>query len=82
MSAGQIDQLVKMANQIARNLAAWGDEEAVAAKTAEHIEKFWTPAMRRQLMDFWQAGGEGLSPVVCRVLACSEPAGRTGEQVL
>jgi len=69
MSAGQIAHLVKMVNQIALNMAAWGDEEAVAAKTGEHIEKFWTRAMREQLLDFWRAGGEGLSLVVCSVLA-------------
>ena len=80
MSAGQIDQLVKMANQIARNLAAWGDEVEVAAKTGEHIEKFWTRAMRQQLMDFWHAGGEGLSPAVCRVLASSDQINGIGEQ--
>jgi len=60
MSAGQINHLVKMANEIA---------QAVAAKTGEHIEKFWTRAMREQLLDFWRAGGEDLRPVVCRVLA-------------
>jgi formate dehydrogenase subunit delta len=69
MSEGQINHLVKMANQIALNLAAWGDEEAVAVKTGEHIEKFWTRAMREQLLDFWRADGEDLCPVVCRVLA-------------
>jgi formate dehydrogenase subunit delta len=69
MAVGQINHLVKMANQIALNMAAWGDEEAVAAKTGEHIEKFWTRAMREQLLDFWRAKGEGLCPVVCSVLA-------------
>lgn len=69
MSARQINHLVKMANQIALNMAAWGDEAEVAAKTSEHIEKFWTCAMREQLLDFWRADGEDLCPVVCRVMA-------------
>ena len=69
MAVGQINHLVKMANQIALNMAAWGDEEAVAVKTGEHIEKFWTRAMREQLLDFWRADGEDLCPVVCSVLA-------------
>ena len=69
MSIGQINHLVKMANQIALNMAAWGDENAVAVKTGEHIEKFWTRAMREQLLGYWRAGGEGLGSVVCRVLA-------------
>jgi len=69
MSVRQHDRLVKMANQIALNMAACGEEEVVAARTAEHIAKFWTPAMRRQLLDYYHAGGEGLAPVVARLLA-------------
>ena len=74
MSARQVDHLVTMANQIALNMAAWGDEAAVAGKTGEHIEKFWTRAMREQLLDFWRAGGEGLCPVVCAVLELMDGA--------
>jgi formate dehydrogenase subunit delta len=69
----QIDHLVKMANQIALNLAAWGDEETVAQKTAEHIEKFWTPAMRRELLAYQRAGGAELAPAVRRALAVGQP---------
>ena len=68
MSPRQIEHLVKMANQIALNMAPWGDEEAVAEKIGEHIAKFWTPAMRRQLLDYHCAGGDGLAPVVTRAL--------------
>ena len=69
MSVKQVDHLVKMANQIALNLAAWGEEAAVVEKTGEHMKKFWTPAMRRQLIEFWRTEDKSLSPVVCRVLA-------------
>ena len=69
MSARQNDRLVKMANQIALNMAAWGEEEVVVARTGEHIAKFWTSAMRRQLLDHYHASGEGLAPVVARLLA-------------
>lgn len=37
--------VVRMANQIALNFAALGDERAVAA-TAEHIGKYWDPRMK------------------------------------
>ena len=40
-----MSQLVYMANQIARNLAAQGDEAAVA-QTAQHIRDFWDPRMK------------------------------------
>src|SRR3546814_11336345 len=43
MSTGE--RLIYMANQIARNLAAEGEAEAVAA-TAQHIASFWDPRMR------------------------------------
>ena len=36
------DQLVRMADQIATNLATASDP---AGETAQHIAKFWTPAM-------------------------------------
>ena len=82
MSPRQINHLVTMANQIARNMAAWGDEESVAAKTGEHIEKFWTRAMREQLLDFWRAGGEDLCPAVCIALASMDKTKQTGAHLV
>ncbi|MFC3097016.1 formate dehydrogenase subunit delta [Alteraurantiacibacter palmitatis] len=38
-------KLIRMANQIATNLAAKGEAVAVA-ETAEHIGKFWDPRMK------------------------------------
>lgn len=59
MTGSQVEQLVKMAEQIALNLGAGHDGDGAAAKkTAEHIARFWTPAMRRQLLAYWRAGGE------------------------
>ena len=43
------DKLAYMANQIAAAFAAEGEEKQVA-DTADHIQKFWDPAMRRDLM--------------------------------
>jgi formate dehydrogenase subunit delta len=40
-----IAQLHYMANQIARNLAAGGDDVAIAA-TAQHLTDFWDPRMK------------------------------------
>lgn len=39
------DHLIKMANQIAANLAAQGREVAVR-ETAQHIIDFWDPRMK------------------------------------
>ncbi len=64
-----ITRLRHMADQIARNFAAQGEEEAIAA-TAEHIRLFWDPRMKAALLA--DARGEGraaLSPVVAAAVA-------------
>ena len=60
-----IERLIYMANQIARNFAVEGEDEAAAA-TADHIAKFWDPRMKAQL---FAHGGEGLTPIAARALA-------------
>jgi formate dehydrogenase subunit delta len=51
--------LIKMANQIAANLAAQGEAEAVA-QTAQHIRLYWDPRMKAGII-----GGDpsGLCPI-------------------
>lgn len=58
----QIEDLVRMANQIAVFFAPYSPEEALAG-TKKHIQDFWDPRMRNQLADHVRAGGEGLSPL-------------------
>lgn len=43
------EHLHYMANQIARNLAAGGEEAAIAA-TAQHITDFWDPRMKAAIL--------------------------------
>ncbi len=57
----EIDQLVKMANQIADNFSF--HEDAVD-RLVEHLQRYWAPSMRKQLIDLLEAGGEGLKPDV------------------
>ena len=53
------ESLIRMVNNIARNLSAQGDEAAIAA-TAEHLRDFWDPRMKAALV----AGSrEGLSAI-------------------
>jgi formate dehydrogenase subunit delta len=40
-----VPKLIRMANQIAANFAAGGEDKAIAA-TADHIWKFWDPRMK------------------------------------
>jgi formate dehydrogenase subunit delta len=41
--------------------------------TAAHINKFWEPRMRRQILGHLEAGGEGLVPLVREALALVPP---------
>lgn len=68
MSERQIDRLVRMANQIGLNMAPWGDEAAAAAKIADHLQRFWTSAMREQLQDYCRDNGAGVSALVEKAL--------------
>lgn len=43
------ERLIQLANQIAANLVAQGDQIA-AAQTAQHIVDFWDPAMRAAVL--------------------------------
>jgi formate dehydrogenase subunit delta len=42
-------KLAKMANQIGEHFAAMGQDQAAIA-TAEHLRKFWTPKMIREIV--------------------------------
>ena len=59
MSATTLATLRRMANDIARNLEAMGHEKAVLA-TADHIDKFWDPRMKRAI---FADEGTDLSPI-------------------
>ena len=53
-----VDQMIKMANQIAENFSYHDDQ---VARTADHLKRFWPPQMLRKLEAYVEAGGEGLS---------------------
>lgn len=43
------ERLIAMANQIARNLAAQGEQAAVN-QTAQHVRDFWDPQMKASIL--------------------------------
>lgn len=57
----ELDQLVKMANQIADNFAL---HKNAVDRLADHLQRFWAPSMRRDLIEFLESGGDGLKPDV------------------
>lgn len=57
------EKLAMMANQIGIFFASQKHGDAVVA-TADHLQKFWEPRMRKAIIAHLDAGGAGLSPVV------------------
>jgi formate dehydrogenase subunit delta len=51
----QADDVVRMANQIAHFFAPYPEADAVEG-VRDHLEKFWTPAMRRELRAILEGG--------------------------
>ncbi|WP_165665447.1 formate dehydrogenase subunit delta [Metapseudomonas otitidis] len=64
------DNLIKMANQIAQFFSSEPDPEVAVKGVQQHLQNFWTPAMRIELMA-WQVErqGENLHPLVQAALA-------------
>jgi len=51
-----IDNLVRMANQIGTFFSAYPDPEEAKASIANHIQKFWEPRMRSLMLDCMAKG--------------------------
>jgi len=60
MSSGthnELQTLVKMANQIAANFSFHDD---AIERTVSHLQRFWAPSLRQQMISHVAAGGAGL----------------------
>jgi len=63
MSSAELNNLIKMINQIADNIAI-GDNEAVTApKVAAHVRSFWARQMKDKIIDYAICDGEQLNAV-------------------
>lgn len=63
-------KLAKMANAIAQFFEGEEDEAVMLAGIASHLERFWDPRMRRDLLDWIDHhGGEGVRPSVIAAVA-------------
>lgn len=65
----KIEQLVKMANQIEAFFRSEPDRDTAISSIATHLQRYWDPRMRRQIVAHVEAGGAGLSELA--VLAVS-----------
>jgi hypothetical protein len=63
-----IEKLVKMANQIAANSDYGSDKDKIAAVVADHLTRFWTPAMRAAIIEGHNRKLLDLSPTAARAV--------------
>lgn len=54
-------QLTKMVNDIAAFFASESGEEKAAIDVSGHMQRFWDPRMRREIVAHYVNGGEGLT---------------------
>ena len=54
-------KLVRMAEQITANMAFTDDVQVVAAKVADHLNRFWDPRMKAGLLSYAQQSEAELS---------------------
>lgn len=57
-------KLVRMAEQIAANMSYTDDVELVAARVADHLNRFWDPRMRQAMAEAANGDAEQLSPAL------------------
>jgi len=61
------EDLVRMVNQIAQFFEAYPEVEAIAG-VKEHLQKFWDPSMRNELLESRHLLAERLHPLACSAL--------------
>jgi formate dehydrogenase subunit delta len=68
MSGETQARLIYMANQIGRNFAALGHDNAVAA-TLDHVVKFWDPRMKAQIVALATEEADRFEPIAALAVA-------------
>jgi formate dehydrogenase subunit delta len=70
-----IGNLIRMANRIGDFFVSLPDQAEGVEGIANHIQKFWEPRMRRQILDFLAehpdgvAGQDRMSPIVLAAIS-------------
>ncbi len=59
--------IIRMANDIATNVRAWGETEAVEM-ISEHINKFWSPPMRKRIFELFNETPDQFNEQVVKAL--------------
>ena len=58
-----VEKLVRMVNQISANFSYLPDQEQAAARVADHLQRFWDPVMRSEIIEHLNAGGADLTEI-------------------
>jgi len=67
------EKMMTMANQIAAFFKTQPGDDA-AAQVAAHLNDFWEPRMRGELLRHVEAGGDGLDPLILKAAPLLNPA--------
>jgi formate dehydrogenase subunit delta len=63
-----VTRLVAMANDIAAFFDSENDKTIAAEGVRVHLQKFWEPRMRREIIEHVKQGGAGLTPTACAAI--------------
>jgi len=63
-----IERLVKMANDIGDFFKSEPNREDAVRGIAQHIQRFWEPRMREQILEYREKGGGDLDEMVREAL--------------
>ena len=61
----EVEQLVKMINQIAENFSFHDD---AVDRIADHLQRYWAPSMQKKLIESGRAEGTDLQPAAREAL--------------
>ncbi|MFO7287426.1 MAG: formate dehydrogenase subunit delta [Gammaproteobacteria bacterium] len=75
-----VNKLVRMANQIAANLDDGKNPQRAIDGTVDHLKRFWTPAMRRQIVEHYRQGSNGEEVIELSFIAAQAVARLAEEQ--
>jgi len=64
-----IRRLVRMANDIGAFFEAYPDRAQAVAGVTHHLRSRWAPVMRRQIIEYLDAGGDGLDEIAREAVA-------------
>jgi formate dehydrogenase subunit delta len=65
----RIERLVTMANDIGAFFATDPDRSLATSNVASHLQRFWDPRMRRQIVAHYFEGGAGLDEIPLAAVA-------------